>query len=138
LQDNGNGTVSDLKTGLMWKKCAEGLSGNNCSSGSLLSFNWKMALEQSGIVNAVGFSAFNDWRLPNIKELNSIVEKQCYDPAINVSHFPNTPASIFWSGSAFANASASTHAWNVHFNNGISYYDYRNSSYSVRLVRGGQ
>jgi len=138
LTDNGNNTVTDNKTGLMWKKCVEGVTGSTCDSGSAGSFTWQQALAQPAIVNnAGGFAGYSDWRLPNIKELTSIVEEQCYDPAINLNRFPNATSSYVWSGSP--HALDSSYAWYVNFYHGGSDGGgHRNSSWFVRLVRGGQ
>ena len=96
---NGDGTVTDSATGLIWKQCAEGLSGVDCQSGMPKIFNWQMALNYAA--DAV-FSGSNLWRLPNKKELASLVEQRCYDPAINSRFFPNTPPELFWSSSPYA------------------------------------
>ena len=58
LVDNGNGTIEDIKTGLIWKKCVEGVTGNVCDSGYPSTFNWQQALEQPGIVNSSGFAGY--------------------------------------------------------------------------------
>ena len=137
LVDNGDGTISDMLTGLMWKKCMEGVSGSDCAAGAAAFFTWQQALERPGTVNSgEGFAGYHDWRLPNIKELTSIVEEQCYDPAINLNRFPNTPSSYVWSGSPYAYYSFD--AWNVYFYNGFSNYYYRSGVSQVRLVRDGQ
>ncbi len=136
LIDNNDGTVTDSKTGLMWKKCLEGpLDAGDCS-GTDTTFTWQQALQQPGVVNTSGFAGYTDWRLPNIKELRSIVEEQCSSPAINATFFPNTPSSSVWSGSPFAFNSA--YAWSVNFAGGNSRAYDRGDSYAVRLVRGGQ
>lgn len=141
LIDNGNGTISDKKTGLMWKKCMEGFSGNNCELGSLGLFTWEMALKQPDYINdAGGFGGYFNWRLPNIKELYSIVESQCKDPAINLNRFPNTPSlsdSAVWSNSP--DAANSTASWTVNFNSGyINGSSKRTMLNQVRLVRSEQ
>ena len=137
LVDNNDNTITDLTTGLMWKKCLEGVSGDACETGSLDSFTWQQALQQPGTVNSEGgFADYDDWRLPNIKELISIVEKQCYNPAINLNRFPNAPSSSVWSGSP--GADVADYAWYVDFNYGDSYNLYRYNDRYVRLVRGGQ
>ena len=136
LTDNGNGTITDTKTGLMWKKCVEGVTGNLCDTGAAAAFTWQTALQQPGVVNGSGFATYQDWRLPNIKELTSIVEEQCYGPSINLNRFPNTPVSVVWSGSPDANYS--DYAWFVNFHDGYSYYYNRNVSVQMRLVRSGQ
>jgi hypothetical protein len=143
LTDNGNNTITDTKTGLMWKKCEEGVSGNGCETGTAATFSWQTALRQPGVVNnGGGFAGYGDWRLPNIKELGSIVERKCSVPAINMTRFPNTPSnSVVWSGSPYAYNS--DYAWYVNFASGNSFYVNRNYNYrvsygQVRLVRGGQ
>ena len=137
LIDNGNGTITDLKTGLMWKQCLEGVSGSSCETGLPDTFTWQQALQQPGLVNnAGGFAGYTDWRLPNVKELVSLVEEQCYTPAINSDRFPNTPSSGVWSGSPYALYADS--AWYVNFNYGDSGAYFRNSNYAGRWVRSGQ
>ena len=69
--DHGNGTVTDTRTGLMWKKCAEGLSGATCIGTAQL-YNWPGAFNQA---ESSTFAGHADWRLPNIKELSSLIEE---------------------------------------------------------------
>lgn len=89
--DHANGTVTDKKTGLMWKKCSEGQSSNNCQDGQLELFNFGKSLLHTLALNTNGgFAGFTDWRVPNIKELASLKETQCLYPAINLQIFPNT------------------------------------------------
>ena len=126
------GTALDKRTGLMWKRCAEGLSGAGCLTGALAYYNW------GGALTAAAQSAqggYQDWRLPNVKELASLVEQQCYAPAINLTAFPNATSDAYWSSSRYASNSA--FAWFVYFGDGDSFYD-RFYSFAVRLVRGGQ
>jgi hypothetical protein len=131
---NNNGTVSDSKTGLMWKKCSEGQSGADCSGGSAATYTWQLALQQAQTVNnGGGFAGYSDWRVPNVKELLSIVEEQCVSPAINLTVFPNTPSNLYWSSSPNANDSYS--AWGVGFYSGYSYYSLKSNYSYVRLVR---
>lgn len=95
--NNGDGTITDNDTGLMWKRCAEGKSGGDCSAGSPGLYTWPDALLQAQTVNGTtGDSDANpgdrtDWRVPNVKELMSLVERACTQPSINESRFPNTP-----------------------------------------------
>ena len=137
LTDNGNGTVTDSKTGLMWKQCSEGLSGAGCVTGAAQEFTWQGALQQAQAVNnSGGFAGFTDWRLPNIKELSSITENQCYAPAINLTRFPNTPSLYFWSASPIVGNRYN--AWGIIVNDGYVNWDYKDNAFQVRLVRGGQ
>jgi len=111
--DNGNGTVSDAATGLIWKQCAEGLSGAGCVTGVAAAFNWQQALQRA---TDATFAGQTDWRLPNKNELESLVERRCYDPAINARFFPNTPSDWFWSSSPYT--FELYNAWYVYFSNG--------------------
>ena len=130
---HGNGTVTDTATGLMWAQCAEGLSGSACTVGMATTLTWEAALIRA---RDSGLAGYTDWRLPNIKELSSIVEERCSNPHINLAVFPNTPASFFWSASPEANSSYE--AWSVRFYNGYASNGYRYAGYHVRLVRSGQ
>ncbi len=87
-------------------------------------------------VNNANLCGATDWRMPTIKELESIVHYDRFAPAIDTSFFPNTPSSYVWSGSP--NANGASYAWSVVFYVGYSYNDYRSNSLHVRLVRGGQ
>lgn len=130
--DNGDGTVTHIKTGLMWKRCAEGQtwSGTTCS-GSASAYDWGTAISLTS--SSAGHS---DWRLPTQNELLNIVEYQAYTPAINAAIFPNTASSTFWSASPYANVAS--YAWYVYFDNGSASPGNRSDASAVRLVRGGQ
>lgn len=130
---NKDGTVSDTKTGLIWKKCSEGQSGANCDSGNATTYSWQGALQQAQSVNNVGFAGYKNWRLPNIKELNSIIEEMCDSPSINLEVFPNTQISRYWTSSAYSNSV--NNAWRVNFSYGSSYNDNKDYDYYIRLVR---
>ena len=137
LVDNGDGTITDSKTGLMWKKCLEGVTGDNCEKNSPSTFTWQKALKYTETFNdGDGFAGHTDWRLPSIGELCSIIEQQCYRPAINTIRFPNTPNAHVWAKTLFAGHSG--FAWYVNFGDGRSYIDGLQINTAVRLVRGGQ
>lgn len=132
---HGDGTVSDTQTGLMWKQCAEGQSGAECA-GDAEGFTWSEALRRAeALNNAGGFAGYRDWRLPNIKELYSIVERQCYEPAINLTIFPNT-SSWFWSSSLVVGNSR--RAKDVYFSYGDGQWHLKDDNLRVRLVRREQ
>ena len=149
---HGNGTVTDKQTGLMWKQCHEGQSGNDCATGDAISFPWDEALQTPETLNASGgYAGHTDWRLPNIKELLSIVEEACYGPAINLSVFPGLSGwkeSKVWSGSPFSDYSGypAGGVWRVYFNSGRTngYGElprpgpHSPSNSPVRLVRNGE
>ena len=132
--DSANGTVTDTRTGLMWDRCARGLSGVGCATGTASTFTWQAALDAAATIGT--YKGYNDWRLPNLKELRSLVEECRVNPSINEFTCPNTPASFFWSGSPYPGGA--TYAWSVVFSSGHAYIGYRSGAYQVRLVRAGQ
>lgn len=139
---NGNGTVTDVRTDLMWKQCVEGQSGSNCS-GTASSLDWFEALAAA---QDATFAGFDDWRLPNVRELLTLVEYCNFNPAINGNYFPGTPLTSVWTGSPAipppgmpGNSSII-----VSFANGASNESFARTNvpefsyYSVRLVRSLQ
>lgn len=127
---NRDGTVNDRVTGLMWKQCAEGLSGVGCVVGDALLFKWKWAMRQG---RGVVFAGYSDWRLPDRTELSSLLQRRCYGLDIDAIHFPNTPPDRFWSATQSPYYPGS--AWTLHFGNGSVGYGTRQDSAYVRLVR---
>ncbi|MDP4028456.1 MAG: DUF1566 domain-containing protein [Gallionella sp.] len=132
--DNGNGTVTHNLTGLTWKQCAEGLSTTTtaCDTGSATAMTWSAALSAAATSGLDG----GGWRLPNKKELESLVKRCGYTPSINQTLFPATPPMLFWSSSTYVPSSPS--AWGVVFDVGDSGADGKTNGGYVRLVRGGQ
>lgn len=142
--DNRNGTVTDKKTGLMWKRCSEGQiwNGKSCT-GNTVSYTWQGALQQAQAGNVrSGFASKRDWRLPNVKELHSIVERQCDEPAIRLTVFPNTLRwTWYWSSSPRTleewRAWTDDWAWYVNFGEGSNSTRVKSDIGQVRLVRSG-
>ena len=120
--DNGDGTISESNTGLMWQKAT--------APGT---YTWEQAVTycKNLTLSARGYS---DWRLPSLDELQSIVDSR-YDPAIDATFFPGTVASIYWSSTHGGCISCARY---VDFNHGSEGYGYNNNNYYVRAVRGGQ
>lgn len=177
FEDNLDGTVTHLSTGLMWKRCAEGYAWDgaastctpctqsvaatattpavpgNCktAAGSLNVMTWSKALQSALQLSPElvkgetskqpdGFAGYTDWRLPNVRELGSIVEQKCSDPAINSTIFPNTNSTDFWSSTTYVDTSksdAARYAWGAYFYSGRTDIIAKNENFAVRLVRGG-
>jgi len=78
-----------------------------------------------------------DWRLPNITELESLVDSQNVSPAFPTGHpFSNVQASVYWSSSSYANGA--NDAWSVYMNYGVAGNGYKTLNGYVWPVRGGQ
>lgn len=130
---NADGTVLDKRTGLMWKQCLEGLEGVDCSGGSPVYGYWKDALVRA---DQSRFAGYKDWRLPNIKELQSLLEAQCYEPAVNLAVFPGTPDGAWlWSSSPSVGQPAGS-AWGLWLGDG-NVARRTQLDTAARLVRGG-
>jgi len=84
--------------GLLWRRCPVGWNwdGGECVSATPQARSWSATLTQ-----VAGFTenAWSDWRLPNIKELNSIIERRCSNPAVDTRVFPVVPTGDLWSAS---------------------------------------
>lgn len=134
FRDNGNGTVTDITTNLMWQQCTAGWSGAGCATDDLAVANrytWGNAITYC---EGLPLGGFSDWRLPNIKELKSIEDVTTYSPAINAVYFPNTASSPYWSSTT--NMFGTTFAWSVNFNYGAVRSIDKTSTNYVLCVRG--
>ncbi len=147
FQVHNNGTVTHTPTGLMWKVCSEGqewqeFRGRSSCGGVASKHDWQAALQIPQTLNTQGgFAGYTDWRLPNIKELKSIVERACVEPAINTAVFysvytPYEPLGLYWTSSPMK--SDSTQSYLVGFGKGYDYTEPRYINSRVRLVRGGR
>ncbi len=119
--DNGNGTVTDMITGLVWQK--------ETAPGT---YTWQQALDYAKNLTLAGYS---DWRLPNINELQTLVNSPS-EPAIYPVFRWNTVSSSYWSSTTYNLYTYA--AWRVHFLSGSvgSIYAYKINDYHVRCVRG--
>ncbi|MEW6260159.1 MAG: DUF1566 domain-containing protein [Thermodesulfobacteriota bacterium] len=120
--DNGNGTVTDTSTGLMWQK-----------ETPVRTMTWEEALFYC---ENLTLGDYTDWRLPTFKELRSLVDYSRYTPAINTTFFPDTVASFYWSSTSYAYSP--DFAWSVFFYDGFDSRYEKYYSFYVRAVRGGQ
>lgn len=120
-------------------QCPYGLTGATCATGTALYGTWAGALNATVAANTITTKGFNDWRVPNKNELESIAKIDTYtagQPAIDTTAFPGTPLDWFWTSTTYAPVPSV--AWFVNFNYGNTVaYNKTDASY-VRLVRSGQ
>ena len=123
--DNGNGTITDNVTTLMWQKLDDGTI--------------RIWYDAGTYCTGLSLGGHEDWRLPNVIELMSIVDFGKFNPAINTTYFTNTKSMAYWSSSLDAYNYSQT-AFVVHFNHGSTsrnYPDLASNPCYVRCVRGG-
>ncbi len=116
--DNGNGTVTDNLTGLVWLKDV------SC----LPRMPWQTALDTvknlaHGSCSLTDGSNLGDWRLPSVKELQSLVDFSRFNPSLDDSTPFISGGSQVWSSTTVQ--SAPEHAWYVTFGDGATLQDFR-------------
>lgn len=134
--DSGDGTVSDLNTGLTWIKSGRGEIETDPPTpyrdeDGWRKYNWTEAVNYC---ERLDFAGHRDWRLPNYKELTSILDLGETDPAVDTVFFPDTRSDFYWTSTPFAYDTA--HAWYVYFNLGYVNHASMDRELFVRPVRG--
>lgn len=124
--------VTDTQTGLIWQRCAVGMQWNQKTcTGTPQYFMWYEALpaaqDQARATGKV-------WRVPNVKELATILDRSHINQAIDPLTFPATPNDRFWSSSPYS--TDAFFGWQVNFYDGAVYYTYLEDMGALRLVRG--
>lgn len=112
-----NGVIFDNQTGLMWMQSP---------LDNLFTWGEACTIKHS-------FGGFDDWRLPTIEELTSIIDYSKDNPSID-GVFWFVDKNYFWSSSP--DVGNANYAWYVNFSNGSVNNYYRNNAFPVRLVRG--
>ena len=137
FKDNGNGTLTDIKSGMTWMRCALGQNWNGTTcTGTPAGYNWQAAQDEAVKLDKEGYGGFSDWRVPQIPELAMIVETQCSDPRINLTLFPATPAAYFWS--ATSGRGARIGAYMLSFGPEGANAGGKEELHYVRLMRSGK
>jgi hypothetical protein len=144
--EHEDGTITDTNTGLMWEKLSDDRTIHNWSN----RYTWDSGFsEKIAALNGGRFAGHRDWRLPNIKELQSIVNCEIGYPgptiaaAFNTGCTPGctvtscscTQSDGYWSSSSYAGNP--DYAWDVDFYSGNDGAGTKTSTYLVRAVRGG-
>lgn len=115
---NGDGTVTDTSTGLMWQQGTAG------------PMSWEAAISYCGGLSLAGH---DDWRLPNRNELQSLVDYTHCEPPIDTTAFPDTMSSYYLSSTTYAGINYA--AWFVYFYHGSVGIVDKSSPFPVRAVR---
>ncbi len=139
VSSSGTGTVvADNLTGLIWTQDGGTPTVGSCTGGAL---TWQGALDYVACLNTNNYLDHNDWRLPNVNELQSLVNRGLYRQAdwLNSQGFTNVQSVAFWSSTTYA--PSPTFAWYVAMVDGFVYAYYKaDNGYNgyVWPVRGGQ
>ncbi|HSP95621.1 MAG TPA: DUF1566 domain-containing protein [Candidatus Dormibacteraeota bacterium] len=160
--DNGDGTITDNTTGLMWEKKSNDGSihdkDNSYTWGLFIypyTMNGTMVTTFLAALNGgAGFAGHTDWRIPNVNELLSLVNYSHFDPAVDWE-FANTPypgcspgctvttcsctiSNYYWSSTTRQIPFTDAYALNVDFWAGYLAEDFmKDTAHYVRAVRGG-
>ena len=120
--NNGDGTITDNLTNLIWQQVPY--------SDTL---TWEQSLTYADTLSLTGIS---DWRLPNIKELQSINDETLINPSLNTNFFSVVIAKKYWSSTTLPNQT--TKAWYLDSQYGITTYDFKTLKHNLICVRGNQ
>ena len=119
--DNGDGTVTDTTSGLMWQQA------------ETKAMRWEKALS---FCEDIDLGGYQDWRLPNIRELLSLVDENGGAPSINAEFFPGCRPHTYWSSTTHTGFPG--FAWGVPFEGDRSLGASQKGRHNyVRAVRGG-
>jgi len=130
--DNGDGTVTDLNTGLVWEK----MTGDGSIHDMNNFYTWQEAVYvHIATLNAANFAGHNDWRLPNVKELMSIINYEQANAAVSSMFGPVPIYSDYWSSTIWA--FGPSFALAVDFFDGSVQGMANNNRFGARGVRGG-
>jgi hypothetical protein len=123
--DDGDGTVTDNVTGLMWQQTVPLID--------IFPFGYTWA-DAAAYCPRLTLAGNSDWRLPSAIELVSIVDVGQFNPSIDGTYFPYTYGHVFWSSSPLAGSSSN--AWVVNFNGGgTGHWFGLSDAFDVRCVR---
>ncbi len=124
---SGDDVVLDRATGLMWPRVGTALG---CNNG--VSIAWADGITY---LEALDFAGFTDWRMPNVRELMSMIDYKLYVPAAPEPPFINTTDSEYWSSTTYIENTLN--GWSVNFFDGVVRQYLKINTFKIRAVRGG-
>jgi hypothetical protein len=123
FDDHGDGTVTDICTGLMWQKqTAPGI------------YSWQDGLKYC---EKLGLADHDDWRLLNVRELISILDYGRLNPSVDPVFDMPDPSRFYWYWSSSTAQDIPDLAWIVGFWVGLAKGWYKTDTYHIRAVRSG-
>jgi hypothetical protein len=142
--DNGDGTITDNNSGLMWEK----LSDDGSIHDKDTTYSWANAFASKvATLNGTSFAGYDDWRVPSVAELETLKNFGAYSPAVystfntdcvaacTVATCSCTQSGYYWSSTTFRSAPAN--AWHVSHIGGATDGSLKTSGLYVRAVRAG-
>ncbi len=119
-------TVIDRLTGLVWTRDANPFD---------FPLPWQEALDRIAALNEEGYLGHRDWRLPNRRELRSLMDYQARKPALPAAHpFRNVFLGWYWTSTTAAINPA--YAWYIHMEGARMFYGRKDQDYLCWPVRG--
>ena len=142
--DNGNGAVTDRLTGLVWLKDGICVKFWGSDSATVNPRSWAQAVQSANLL-AAGSCGLNDgskagdWRLPNRKELDTLIDLGRSNPALPEGWpLGDSVLGVFYWTSTTVAPPLSTNAWAFNVFNGLVFYTAKTDELHVRPVRGGK
>ena len=118
--DNGNGTITDNLTQLIWQKAP-----------NVTAVTWEDAI---GYAEGLSLASATDWRLPNLKELQSLNDESLSNPSVSTTFFPTIGVHNYWSSTTVQNQPTNAGFWNTQF--GITTLGLKTVTNFVICVKG--
>ena len=130
--DTGDDIITDNVTGLIWQRTLPATYAG-CTGGAPTGATcaWQQSIDYC---NGLIYAGQSDWRLPTRRELATLSDYGRHSPAIDVSVFPGTQSSHYWSSSSYA--SSTDNAWTVSSGYGSTGTSAKTNANYVRCVRG--
>lgn len=126
----------DRVTGLIWKSCSEGQTGQTCAGGTLQSINLDTSISSCESLNVAnssqGFAGLKNWRLPTMKELLTLNDASKSSLTINTTAFPNSANFAYWSITIYPTNLG--FGWYLDLSTGNTYATFRTNLYHARCV----